>query len=319
MCTVIKFLDNDGNFYFGRNLDLDEQNYNERPLIAPKGYEFTYKHLPSEKLTTAIIGMGINFNGYPLFFEAGSDRGMAIANLNFPNNAYFDPKIVEDKENVTPYELMVYILNHYSNVQEAKEDLLKNVNIIGTNFNEQMPISPVHWIVSDNSHQSIVIEVTKEKGLQIYDNDINVLTNNPEFPWHMQNLNYYANMSVNDTNKDKWCNHNINPQGVGTGTFGLPGDPTPQSRFIRAAFLNAHYPIANSEEENVGRVFNTLGSVAMPRGTVINNAGNLEYTLYSICFSQKTNTFYYRRWNESQITKIAITDENREGDKIISF
>lgn len=319
MCTVIKFLDKDGNFYFGRNLDLDQRNYGEQPLLAPKGYEITYKHLPSETLTTPVIGMGINLNGYPLFFEAASEKGLAIANLNFPNNAYFPEDIVDDKENVTPYELTLWVLNHCSTVEEVKELLLNKSHIIGTPVAEHMPISPVHWIVSDNSKSSIVIETTKDKGLQIFDNPINVLTNNPTFEWHLQNLNYYVNLNPHDTDDSVWDEKTLKPQGVGTGSLGLPGDATPQSRFIRASYLNANYPTADNETENVARAFNTLGSIAMPRGTVINREGDLEYTLYSCCYSQKTKTFYYRKWNDANIKEISISDQNREGDKLIAF
>ena len=319
MCTVLKFLDNDGNFYFGRNLDLDQKNYGEKPLLAPKGYEMKYKHLPAEKLSTAIVGIGIDFNGYPLFFEAGSEKGLAIGNLNFPNNAYFPTEVADDKKNITPYELMVWILDHCSTVDEVKEKLTKEVNIIGTPFNEHMPISPVHWMVTDNSKKSIVIETTKEKGLQVYDNEINVLTNNPSFEWHVQHLNCFADLNPHDDTPSHWGTRTINPQGVGTGSLGLPGDASTQSRFIRSAYLNAFYPQMDTEEKNVARAFNTLGSVAMPFGTVINNAGEPEYTLYSSCFSNKTNTFYWRTYDNANIRHVAITDENREGTKLLTF
>lgn len=319
MCTVIKFLDKDGNPYFGRNLDLDDHNYGEKPLLTPVGYEMHYKHLPSEKITTPIIGMGMNYNNYPLYFEAGNEQGLAIASLNFPNNAYFPEEIVEGKNNVTPYELMVYILNHYNSVEEIKEKLAKEVNIIGTPFNEHMPIAPVHWIVSDSSEKSIVIEVTEKRGLEVLDNPVNVLTNNPDFRWHLTNLDYYINLNINDAEKTHWNHRQLHNQGVGTGGVGLPGDSTPQSRFVRAAFLNAQYPETKDEKESVARAFNTLGSVAMPRGTVINNEGNSEFTLYSVCISPKTNSFYYRRWNDAQIKEVKITDENREGSEIVAF
>ena len=50
-------------------------------------------------------------------------------------------------------------------------------------------------MVSDKN-SSIVIESTK-KGIKIYDNVYGVLTNNPEFPYHLENMNNYINLSPN--------------------------------------------------------------------------------------------------------------------------
>ncbi len=44
---------------------------------------------------------------------------------------------------------------------------------------------------------------------------------------------------------------------------GIPGDYSSPSRFVRAAYVNAHYPEKASEEENVSRAFHTLQQVAM--------------------------------------------------------
>lgn len=318
MCTGVKFNDDKGNIYFGRNLDLNENHYGEQPILVPKGYEMNYRHMASKKISKAIIGMGINANNYPLLFEAGSEDGMAIANLNFPRNAYFDPKGMPDKKyNVAPYEFMVWALDEFKSVAELRE-ALKDTYLIGTNFSDSMPLAPLHWLISDQN-ESIVVEQTKEKGLVVYDDNVDVLTNNPEFPWHIQNLNCYVGLDAHDRSNTEWTRQNLQFQGIGTGQLGLPGDSSTQSRFVKAAFLNANYPTQTGEESNVARMFNTLMNVAMPYGTVINENGEREFTLYSSCYSQCTKTYYYHRWNDDEIRHASITDSNREGQNIVVF
>ena len=41
MCTAITFKTADN--YFGRNLDL-EYSYNEKIIVTPKNYDFTFKY-----------------------------------------------------------------------------------------------------------------------------------------------------------------------------------------------------------------------------------------------------------------------------------
>ena len=107
--------------------------------------------------------------------------------------------------------------------------------------------------------------------------------------------------------------------GVGTGSLGLPGDSIPASRFVKVAYLNAHYPIVDSEKANVAKFFNMLKSVAMIDGSVINQQGKNEYTVYTGCFSTKTNTYYYNRFDNFELQHVQFTDRNMNADQITVY
>ena len=66
---------------------------------------------------------------------------------------------------------------------------LKEINLVNINFSENLPLSPLHWIISDKN-KSLTVESVKD-GLKIYENKIGVLTNNPTFDYHLMNLNNY--------------------------------------------------------------------------------------------------------------------------------
>ena len=84
--------------------------------------------------------------------------------------------------------------------------------------------------------ECIVLEQTKN-GLKIYDNPYGVLTNNPPFYYHNMNMNNYMNVSAKfPTNTfSEEISYTIWTR---NGNDGLPGDVTPTSRFVRAAFTN---------------------------------------------------------------------------------
>lgn len=312
MCTGIKFNDSHNNMYFGRNLDYGI-NFGEKPIVVPAGYEMNYRHLSKQIFSKPIIGMGLNINNFPLLFE-GNTQDICMAGLMFPNNAYYNSEVIDGKYNITSFEFIPWVLENFDTVKDVKNVISDKVNIVNDAFSKELQPSPLHWLISDKN-ESIVVEQTKD-GIHVYDNDVDVLTNNPEFPWHMQNLNNYVSLTPNDHNITNWNHHKVTPEGVGTGSFGLPGDGTPQSRFVKAAYLNACYPVTNNEVESMSRLFNILKSVAIPYGSVVNNSGQREYTMYSSCYSQATKTYYYNWFNDVNIHQVQLTDELEHGKEI---
>ncbi|WP_283599685.1 choloylglycine hydrolase [Ligilactobacillus aviarius] len=315
MCTGLRFNDSEGNLYFGRNLDV-ESSYGEKVIVTPRNYELPYKFLENGKTTKAIIGMGIMAGDYPMYFDCINENGLGIAGLNFPRYAHFTEGPVDGKTNMAPYEFMLWLMEEFDTVEEAKKGLA-NLNLVDAPFAPQMPVAPLHWIISDKK-ESVVVEQTKD-GLRVYDNHVGVLTNNPDYPWHMTNLNNYAGLTPNDATTHDWNGQEIRPLGVGTGSLGLPGDSIPASRFVKVAYLNASYPTVDGEKANVAKFFNILKSVAMVDGSVINEQGKDEYTVYTGCFSTKTNTYYYNRFDDFEMKSVQFTEENMNADKVTIY
>ena len=81
-----------------------------------------------------------------------------MAGLNFPGNADYKP-FTEGKENISPFEFIPWILGQCANVTEARE-LLRRINLLEENFSEELPLSPLHWIISDRE-ESITVESVK--------------------------------------------------------------------------------------------------------------------------------------------------------------
>ena len=114
-------------------------------------------------------------------------------------------------------------------------------------------MSPLHWIISDR-HASITVESVKD-GLKIYDNPYGVLTNNPTFDWHLVNVNNYMGLSEANPENKLSDSHSFNTYSLGMGAFGLPGDYSSVSRFIRAVFVKEKSPSFESEKEASSHFF----------------------------------------------------------------
>ena len=116
MCTAISF--NAYNHYFGRNLDLDKR-YDESVTITPRNYILEYKSGEIQRRHYAFIGTATVIDNYPLYYDATNEFGLSIAGLNFVGNAHMHKKVEKDKINITPYELIPYLLGSCKNVDEC--------------------------------------------------------------------------------------------------------------------------------------------------------------------------------------------------------
>ena len=89
MCTGVRFSDDEGNTYFGRNLDWSF-SYGETILVTPRGYRYDYAYGAKGKSEpNAVIGVGVVMADRPMYFDCANEHGLAIAGLNFPGYASF--------------------------------------------------------------------------------------------------------------------------------------------------------------------------------------------------------------------------------------
>ena len=304
MCTCIDFKTKDN--YFGRNMDL-EYKFNEKVVITPRNYEFKLKNGEVINTKYSLIGMATVINGYPLYAEASNEKGLAMAGLYFPKNAYFFDEDYE-KLNLTPYELIPYFLGLFSTIAEIR-DQIKILNITNKSFANGVPITDLHWMISDGN-ECIVIEQMKN-GLNIYDNPIGVLTNNPPFTYHLANINNYSNLTPRYEENKFSLKIDLNQYGQGMGAIGLPGDVSPASRFVRAAFNKLNSICKSDEASSITQFFHILDSVAMVQGATITSQGKNDITTYSCCINISKGIYYYKTYTNNQITAITMTEKEK--------
>ncbi len=312
MCTAVAYTN--GDFYFGRTLDY-EYSYHEEVTICPRNFPFKFRHLPTVESHYAIIGMAYVLGGYPLYYDAANEKGLAMAGLNFVGNARYKD-IEAGRENVASFEFIPYILSQCADISEAGE-LLKSINITNTPFSEEMPPSQLHFIISDKSG-SITVE-SVEDGLIIYENPVGVLTNNPTFDKQMFNLNNYMGLSAKQPKNNFSQELDLKHYSRGMGAMGLPGDLSSQSRFVRAAFTKMNSVAAKNQQESVSQFFHIMSGVAQARGCCELENGEYEITIYTSCCDCDRGIYYYTTYTNRQINAVNMYAAELDGDKLSSF
>ena len=297
MCTALTYKTK--SHYFGRNLDL-ERGYGEKVVITPRNYPFVFRYEEQCNSHFAMIGMAAVVDDYPLYFEATNEKGLSMAGLNFPGNAYYPP-YVKGKVNVAPFELTAYLLGLCTNLDDVVKKL-GSINVVNCNFSEKLPVSPLHWLISDQE-RSITLECRKD-GMHIHENPFGVLTNNPPFPFHLTNIKNYMGLNNGALVNTMLKNLPMENYSLGMGAIGLPGDFSSASRFVKTVFVKQHSVCDGEEKESVNQFFHILRSVAMPKGCVMTPAGEFEYTQYSCCCNIDTGIYYFLTYEDPSIHEI---------------
>ena len=261
------------------------------------------------------MGMAYVVDNYPLYYDGFNEEGLCIAALLFPDYACYNPtKNCQNK--ISPYEFIPWILSQCSSISQVKE-LLSDTSLTAIPFNKKLPLSPLHWMISHKGN-SIVVE-PREHGLKIYDNPVHVLTNSPPFSFHLNYLSHFFNLSNQPIESSFFGNSNLKTYSNGMGGMGLPGDLSSSSRFVKAAFTNYYSHSGSTEEERISQFFHILGSVEQQRGCVCLENKLFEITQYSCCCNATKGIYYYKTYDNSQISAVYLHKTDLDSHILSSY
>ena len=315
MCSGIRFTDDKGNMYFARNLDWN-CGYGQKVTVTPRGYERRYAFGAESRQDYAVIGPCIVIGGVPLYFDCANEKGLAIAGLNFPGYAQFEADAVDGKTNLAAYEFPLWVASNFATVDEL-EEALADVAIVAKPVNDQFPVALLHYLIGDKD-RSIVVEYMAD-GMRVHHDDVDVLTNQPTFDWHVEHLRSYMNLSPEYVADVQWGKQKLAPYGSGGQLVGLPGSSYSPDRFVRVAYLNSHYPQKSGEADNVSRMFHPLAGVAMIDGEAKMENGEFETTVYTGGISMATKTYYMNTYENPAIEAYPMDKADLDGSELYVF
>lgn len=311
MCTAI--LRNKSAHLFGRTLDV-EARMSEEIVITPRRFRIGFAYEEAEAEHTALIGTALMRNGMPLYYDAMNEYGLAAVALSFVGNAVYR-RAKEGARNVASFELISWVLTKCKTLSEARE-LLSGANVTAEAFDAGLAPSPLHWMIADKSG-ALTVEPLAE-GLRIYENKVGVLTNNPPFSYHLTHLCDYMSLSPAQPENTVCPSADLKPYSRGMGALGLPGDASSASRFVRAAFLNAH-TASPTESGEVSTFFHIMDGVAQPLGCSRTGEGKNTRTLYTSCMDMDALTYSFTTYNNRRIREVRLSQSLLDTSSVTSY
>jgi choloylglycine hydrolase len=266
-CTGISMFSADGSYFQARTIEWAGTNLNSMYVVVPRNFSqtsFTPKGQNGMSFKSKYGYIGLAVHEKEFIAEGLNEAGLSAGLFYFPN--YGSYQLYDEKYNSTTIadlQLVSWILSQFATVDEVKANInkVRVVSLMGGDGSEEA----IHWRVGDNSGKQIVIEI--EKGVpHVYDNPIGVLTNAPNFPWHLSNLSNYINLTPINPPAHKMADFMVEPIGHGNGFLGLPGDFTPPSRFVRAAFFKSTAPMLATARQTMLQCFHILNNFDIPIG-----------------------------------------------------
>lgn len=269
--------------------------------------------------------IGVNSFGMNVITDGMNEKGLVGGCLYFPGYAsYMKPDFAKADNSLTPWDFLVWALTNFSTINEVKEHL-KDIHIVDV-IESHLKISPpVHYTLHDATGKSIVIEPMEVAGkvtLVIHDNPLGVLTNSPSFDWHITNLMNYRNITPTNSASVSLSGQQINITGQGSGLLGMPGDPTPASRFVRALILSQSVERKRSGEESVRLVEHILNNFDIPVGWIQDKSTantKYDYTQWSVVADLTNLKYYIKTYTYPVLNCISFNDFDLDADKPITY
>lgn len=311
MGSVIRFNDSLNNMYFGRNYDEDQVR-GINVMFAPHDYHYQ-PVFDAEDKNKAVLGVGKFEDGYPVYYDCANEQGLAVASVDAEEADYAE-ETVNFTTNIAVYEFPLWVTRCFESVDEVTE-ALENVTIVNQDVDSRHPTRKLRWLVSDID-RCVVVEATKD-GVTWHNDPYGVLTDGPSFTEQLAAVKDVDALKDVD-NPRRLDAQDLTEWQTGDKDFGVPVDKEDPDadQFARAAFINTHYMEVQGEDNNLGRLFATLASVAMPAGAK-NEAGDALKTLYTSGYSASERKYYLRSSLDSTIHAYAMEEFNNEATQII--
>jgi len=307
-CTGITLKSKDGATIAARTIEWAESVMNNMYVVVPQNQELQ-SLTPSGmdgvtfKVKHGFVGLAVEQKEFMV--EGINEKGLSAGLFYFPNYGKYQPYDAAQKDkSLADFQVVSYVLATCSTVDEVKETLGK-VRII----NIDPRSSTVHWRFTEPSGRQIVLEIVDEI-MHFYENPLGVLTNSPGIEWHWTNLNNYINLQPGSTPEHPFGPLEMKNLGHGSGLLGLPGDFTPPSRFVRAAFFQLTAAQQPTAEESAVQAFHLLNNFDSPAGTELPwgkaSVDMPSATQFTVASDTHNRTLYYRTMYNSNIRCIDL-------------
>lgn len=307
MCTTIGFSYKNGEV-FGRTLELGIVLDNKL-LFVPKDQEFieTVDGKYSSKYNT----LGSGFFDIPSFGDGINEAGLMGSNNFFPGYASFAEEAIGGMVNTTTPNAFDYLLSRCKDVDEVIEEAKK---ILLVNKMGEEESSANHFFFMDKKGNKLVLE-PKDGKLVSFDNPFGVLTNSPDFAWHSTNLKNFINLKPQNIKEGQFNGSKLHQFGEGTGMIGLPGDFTPPSRFVRAAYYVSNTDKNMDRNSAILQGFRILSQFDIPEGAIVDPVEKHEdQTLYTSIMDTERFSYHVKCHTNTNIQNFYLNDFEHEKD-----
>lgn len=264
--------------------------------VLPKGTGKTW--------TSTHAALGTATFGAMSIMDGVNDAGLMAAAFYFAGQAaYADPATVDPGRSLNPTDVPHYILTTCASIDEALAAIadITVVDVTVDGWGSAAP--PLHYQLIDATGRHVAVEPTHAGTLQVTENPTGAFTNSPDLPFHLLNLTQYMNISPETVQSSSVFGTTVTATGMGSGGLGLPGDYSPPSRFVRAAFFAANHPEPSTTIDGVQELFHVLNAFDIPMGAA-RVGDSSDFTQMTVARDSHELTYAWRTYGDQRIRQV---------------
>ena len=299
MCTALRLTTTSGGVVHARTMDFADETASD-VIVVPRGYALMSMAPggePGMTWTSAHAAVGVNMHGLPLLIDGVNEKGLAVSALYHGDcAAYQRVDASETSRTLAPLDVPVWLLTRCASV-DAAADALQDVRVAASVFEPWGFVAPLHYVLHDADRRCIVVEFLDHE-LVIHENPLGVVTNAPDFGWHVRNLRNYESLDA------------------------VPGDSTSSSRFVRAVALSQAAPLVDTAEEAVQQAFHILAACEIPRGVAHARDGErayCDYTQYTSAIDTTSCCLYFHTYGNRRVRMVDLVKMKLDASVLTVF
>ncbi len=331
-CTSVQLRAADGSSVVARTMDDNPATMKVKVAFTPRGKAIQSTNpdgSPGLSYTANYSSFGLPVIGSTTPTDAMNEKGLTLS-VQILNAAYYPTTVPSEKKKqaLSNFDSPLWLISQFATVDEVKA----NLNKVAIWTKEQMPF---HIVLFDPTGKGIVIEWVKDETTggsvtKVYDNKVGVVTNDPTFDWQLINLKNYVQTTPISTHEKQFGGLNVTVPNMGNGSFGVPGDMTAPSRFVRMAVQRNSVKTPANAAEALTLVSHIINNVDVALGTVKDTSlPNAPYdvTIWTSLRDTKNGAYYVRTseglnffkvdctqlWDLQKIKEISLADLQKSG------
>lgn len=285
-CTWFRFFNDQKHCFIGRTMEWPNDLHGEIALV-PRNHGFG-------GFRAKYGFVGISHSG--LFSDGMNEEGLTVSALWLSESKYPG----KSPEALPITDLLPLVLGNARTVDEALALIKERVFYTSAAALTSGLDITIHHAITDPTGRSVVVEFLDGK-LQVFENTIGVLTNDPNYT---EQLAIWSKYDPAKFNEDTFESFNYSPEG----------------RFCRMAAFNATQAKVPDDLSAVNRAWSMINSVDLPQGILYWRwvSDHPQFTSYAVVGDLANRLYYFRTYVNYDIRKIDLSKINFETAKFAS-
>ncbi len=323
-CMSFQVTAKNGNVMIGRTMEFGVDSH-WKIAVVPRNIRFT-SPAPGGKngLTwkskygyVAVVGWGMD----DMVTDGLNEAGLSFGALWYePDVKYQDVPPGQEARALAETMVGPWMLGNFATVDEVKL-AMSEILMFGYVVPALGIAPPGHIVLYDASGKCIVIEFDEVGKVRIYDNPLGILTNAPNFPWHINHLRQYIGMSDQNPKPRVMSGEKFIATGNGAGMIGLPGDLTPPSRFIRLGVTTYFADQAENAEKGLNLCQHIVNAFNIVSGVIVEKSSEgkvvaKETTQFATFRDLANKVFYFQTYENMDLRKVDLRKLDFSADKV---